>query len=226
MKSVIERKTCTAPDGLEIVYSAAGFGEPALVFIHGRLANRGFWDREIERLCIALSRYCSGSARTWRLWNQATKVGIPKFRADVFAVLEAEHAKKVILFGNSLGGPVAIEAALLLPGRVLGVVGIDTSQSLTLQHQPEEAQIRADAFRDDYTGSLPQIVRQLFHKDADPAMLADAEQRMAHTSLEATHSIFLSLAGYVPSEAARRLTVPLRAIPVSQLRLPARPSRR
>ena len=212
MKSVIERKTCTAPDGLEIVYSAAGLGEPALVFIHGGLANRGFWDGELNAFAshhrvIAPDLPGHGESginrRTW---------GIPEFGADVFAVLEAEHAKKVILFGNSLGGPVAIEAALLLSGRVLGVVGIDTFQSLTYSITPEEAQKRADAFRDDYAGSLRQMVRQLFHKDADPAMLADTEQRMAHTSPAAAHSMFLSLAGYVPSESARLLTVPLRAI--------------
>lgn len=212
MKSVIERKTCMAPDGLEIVYSAAGSGEPALVFIHGGLANRGFWDGELNAFAshhrvIAPDLPGHGDSGTSR-----QKWGIPEFGADVFAVLEAEHAKKAILFGNSLGGPVAIEAALLLPGRVLGVVGIDTFQSLTYSITPEEAQKMADAFRDDYAGSLRQMVRQLFHKDTDPALLADAEERMAHTSPAAAHSIFLSLAGYLLSESARRLTVPLRAI--------------
>ena len=45
----------------------------------------------------------------------------------------------MILFGNSLGGPVAIEAALTLPGRVLGVVGVDTFQSLMYTVAPEES---------------------------------------------------------------------------------------
>ena len=42
MRQVIERKTCKAVDGVEIVYSVAGAGEPALVFIHGGLADRAF----------------------------------------------------------------------------------------------------------------------------------------------------------------------------------------
>jgi pimeloyl-ACP methyl ester carboxylesterase len=127
-------------------------------------------------------------------------------------VIEAEHVQKAILFGNSLGGPVAIEAAMLLPGRVLGVVGIDTFQSLTYTLSTEEAQKRADAFRADYQTSLKQMVRQLFHNDADPALLADAERRMAHTAPEVAYSMFLSLAGYATSESAQRLNVPLRAI--------------
>lgn len=38
------------------------------------------------------------------------------------------------------------------------------------------------------------------------------EQRMAHAPPEAARSMFLSLAGYKPSESVARLPVPLRAI--------------
>lgn len=105
-----------------------------------------------------------------------------------------------------------MEAALLIPSKVLGVVGVDTFQSLTYSITAEEARKGADVFHDNFAGSLRQMVRQLFHKDADPTVVADAEQRMAHTSPEAARSMFLSLAGYRPSEAARRLAVPLRAV--------------
>jgi pimeloyl-ACP methyl ester carboxylesterase len=212
MKPAIERKTCTATDGETIVYSVAGSGEPALVFIHGGLANRGFWDAELRAFAahhrvIALDLPGHGESGVNR-----QKWGIPEFGADVRAVIEAEHINKVILFGNSLGGPVAIEAALLLPGKVLGVVGVDTFQSLAYTITPQDAQKRADAFRADYASNLRQMVTGLFHSDADPALIADAERRMAQTSPEAAYKMFLSFAGYNSSGPARRLTVPLRAI--------------
>jgi pimeloyl-ACP methyl ester carboxylesterase len=208
----IKRKTCVAPDEVEIVYSIAGSSEPTLVFIHGGLANRSFWDGELRTFApqyrvIAPDLPGHGESGTNRQnW------GIPEFGADICAILETEGVKQVILFGNSLGGPVAVEAALLLPGKVLGVVGVDTFQSLTYSITAEEARKRADAFRNDYAGSLREMVHQLFHKDADPTVLADAEQRMARTCPEASHNMFLSLAGYKPSESARRLAAPLRAI--------------
>jgi pimeloyl-ACP methyl ester carboxylesterase len=77
---------------------------------------------------------------------------------------------------------------------------------------PEQARERAEAFRRDYSGSLKQMVKALFHADADPAVVADAERRMARTSPDAAYSMFLSLAGYEPAVSARRLQVPLRAI--------------
>jgi pimeloyl-ACP methyl ester carboxylesterase len=212
MTQTIERKTCTAPDGVTIVYAAAGAGEPALVFIHGGLANRGFWDGELRNLAARHRIVAPDLPGHGESGSNRQRWGIPEFGADVRAVINAERLGQVVLFGNSLGGPVAIEAALLLPGTVLGVVGVDTFHSLTYTMTADEARQRADAFRSDYRGSLKQMVKMLFHPDADPALLADAEQRMAATPPEAAYGMFLSMAGYEVAASARRLTVPLRAI--------------
>jgi pimeloyl-ACP methyl ester carboxylesterase len=208
----IERKTCLAEDGVSIVYSAAGAGDPALVFIHGGLADRTFWEEQLREFAglhrvVALDLPGHGESGLNR-----KKWGIPEFGADVKAVIEAEKLKNVVIFGNSLGGPVAIEAALLLPDRVLGVVGVDTFQVLNTRITPEEAKQRAESFQRDFAGALKQMVRMLFHADADPALIAEAESRMGGTSPEAAHAMLMSFAGYDVGAAARRLTVPLRAI--------------
>ncbi|UCC38609.1 MAG: alpha/beta hydrolase [Candidatus Aminicenantes bacterium] len=208
----IERKTCLAEDGVSIVYSAAGAGDPALVFIHGGLADRTFWEEQLKAFAgrhrvIAPDLPGHGeSGLNRKRW------GIPEFGEDVKVVIEAEELKNVIIFGNSLGGPVAIEAALLLPDRVLGVVGVDTFQLLDHKITPEETKQRADSFQRDFAGALKEMVGILFHADADPALIAEAERRMAGTSPEAAHSMLLSLAGYDMGASVRRLTVPLRAI--------------
>lgn len=212
MNSAIERKTCAAADGVPIVYSTVGVGEPTLVFIHGGLANRSFWDGELNAFATRHQVIAPDLPGHGESGANRKKWGILEFGADICAVIKTEGAKRVVLFGNSLGGPVAIEAALLLPDRVLGVVGVDTFQSLTYTITAEDAYKRADTFRADYGTSLRQMVKQLFHSDADPALLADAERRMACTASEVAYSMFLSLAGYDPSQAARRLSVPLRAI--------------
>lgn len=212
MNAKVERHTCLSADGVTIVYSAVGAGEPALVFIHGGLADRSFWDAQLEAFAgshrvIALDLAGHGESGTDR-----EKWGFPELGADVQAVVEAEKPEHVILFGNSLGGPVAIEAALLMPGRVLGVVGVDTFQSLDYVASEADALARAEAFRKDFAGSVKVMTRALFHGDADPALVADAERRMARTSPEAMYKMFKSMGGYDMAAAARRLTVPLRAI--------------
>ena len=212
MSVTIERKTCPAADGVTIVYSVAGTGETALVFIHGGLAERGFFDGQLRAFAdhyrvVALDLAGHGESGANR-----TKWGLPEFGADVKAVIEAEKLKRVILFGNSLGGPTAIEAALLLPDRVIGVVGIDTFQRLDYTVTPEVARQRAEAFRADYAGSVKNMIQLLFRADADPVIMAEAERRMQGTPPAAAYAIFMSLAGYDYAASARKLTVPLRAI--------------
>jgi pimeloyl-ACP methyl ester carboxylesterase len=140
------------------------------------------------------------------------KWGMPEFGTDVKVVSDAERLKRVILFGNSLGGPVAVEAAHLMPGRVLGVVGVDTFHKLDYQSTPESIRQRAEAFRNDYKGSVRQMVKALFHPDADALIVAEADRRMQRTPPDAAYSLFMGLAGYDPADSVRRLTVPLRAI--------------
>jgi pimeloyl-ACP methyl ester carboxylesterase len=208
----IERKTCRADDSVKIVYSVSGHGEPALLFIHGGLADRTFWDGQHQAFAkrhrvIAPDLAGHGDSGTNR-----TKWGIPEFGADVRAVVDREKPERVVLIGNSMGGPVAIEAALLLPGRAAAVIGVDTFQSLEYRIKPEEARQRAEHFRADYAGGLRAMVDALFHRDADPAIRADSERRMARTSPETAYHMFLCFAGYDVAAAARRMQVPLRAV--------------
>jgi pimeloyl-ACP methyl ester carboxylesterase len=208
----IQRKFCLAPDRVTIVYTAGGSGEPALLFIHGGLADRTFWDAQIiafarKHRVVALDLPGHGESGINR-----KKWGMPEFGADVAAVVQAERLTKVVLIGNSLGGPVACEAALLLPGKAVGVVGVDTFQTLDEKRTPEEACQRAEAFRADFAGNVKSMTKMLFHTDADPKIMADAEERMARTSPSAAYAMFLSLGGYDAAVAAHKLTVPLRAI--------------
>jgi pimeloyl-ACP methyl ester carboxylesterase len=206
------RKTCRSADGVEIVYSVAGKGEPALVFVHGGLANRGFWDGQLKAFGPRYRTIALDLAGHGESGRNRTKWGMPEFGADVKAVVDAEKAKRVIIFGNSLGGPVAVEAALLLPGRVLGVVGVDTFQAFSEAIPPADLQERAEFFGKDYPAALKAMVGMLFHKDADPAIVADAEKRMSGTSPEVAKAMFLGMAGYEEAAAVRRLRAPMRAI--------------
>lgn len=208
----ILRKTCRSADGVEIVYSVAGTGEPALVFIHGGLANRGFWDGQLKAFGPRYRTIALDLAGHGESGRNRVKWGMPEFGADVKAVVDAEKAKKVIIFGNSLGGPVAVEAALLLPGRVLGVVGVDTFQEFSERIPAEQMRQRADLFEKDYPGVMKAMVSSLFHKDADPAIVADAEKRMLSTPPATAKAMFLGMAGYEEAAAVRRLQAPLRAI--------------
>ena len=215
----VQRKTCTSADGVTLVYSAAGAGDTALLFIHGGFADRSFFDAQFPAFSARYRVIAIDLAGHGESGRNRTAWTVARFAADVKAVADAEKLTRVVLFGNSLGGPVAIESALLLPGRVIGVVGIDTFQDLghprTPEYKQQEADAtrqRAEAFHKDFAGSMTAMVGMLFHPDADPRLKAEAEQRMLRTSPDVVYGVMAGLAGYDYTPAARRLAVPLRAI--------------
>ena len=206
------RKFCSAADGVPIAYSAAGSGEPALVFVHAGLANRSFWNAQLRAFApryrvVALDLPGHGESGTNRV-----RWGVPEFGGDVVAVMEAEKLGAAILIGNSLGGPVAVEAALLRPKNILAVIGVDTFQRVNYTVPAEHARHRADTFRDDFAGSVEQMLTTLFHPETDRALVADVRRQMMEMPVAVVYAMFLSMGGYDLAAAVRRLKPPLRAI--------------
>ena len=115
-------------DGIPISYSMQGKGEPAIVFVHCWCCDRGYWKDQIpyfdnKHTVVAVDLAGHGDSGLGRAeWT------IEAFAADVASVVDALKLKKVILVGHSMGGPVSLEAARLMNGRVIGVIGVDTFQ--------------------------------------------------------------------------------------------------
>ncbi len=202
----------TSADKVEIAYRARGAGKTALVFIHGGLADSTFWAPQLSSLAadfrvVALDlagHGASGRART--AWT------IPVFAEDVRAVVEALGLRRVVLIGNSMGGPVALEAARLLRGRVLGVVGVDTLHDGTVKLDPAEFHARAEAFRKDFPGTCRALVGSLFHPGTYVQLHAWAEQRMCTMPPEVVAGMMEGFAGYDLAAAFRGAGVAIRAI--------------
>ncbi len=199
-------------DGTEIVYVVRGGGAVALVFIHGGFADRTFWAPQLAGLAgidrvVALDLAGHGeSGRGRAAWT------IPAFAQDVRAVVEALDLRRVVLIGNSLGGPVALEAAPLLPGRVLGVVGVDTFQDAMVRIDPAHSRARAEAFRKDFAGACRGMAAALFHSGAHLDLRAWAERRMCALPPEIGVGMMEGFAGYDMAESFRNAGVPIRCI--------------
>lgn len=208
-----DTKDCAvSSDGVRIAFSTQGTADPALVFIHGGLANREFWRYQAGGLSsryriVRLDLAGHGeSGRDRQVWS------IPHFGEDVAAVVRLLGLTHVVLIGNSLGGPVALEAAARLRLDTLGVVGVDTLHDITQVMEEGAARARADAFAKDPVGSCRAMVDMLFHPGQHLEVRAWAEREMLKTPAEVTVPMLASFAGYSMPEAVRRADVPLRAI--------------
>jgi len=204
-------RTTPSFDGVAIAYSLSGTAETALIFIHGGMSDRTFWDAQHAAFAdrfrvIALDLAGHGeSGQNRREW------GIPQFGRDAIAVMDAEDVSHAVLIGNSLGGPAAIEAALFAPARTLAVIGVDTFQSFQTP-SVEYVENTAAAWRRDYAGSMDQMLRMLLYDDTDPALYEDIRRRMSRTPVEVCCAMFRSFGGYDFAGAAAKSPVPIRSV--------------
>lgn len=200
-------------DGVEIAYSVRGDRPTALVLVHGGLADRTFWKNQLSNLfdrytVVAMDLGGHGeSGRGRKTWS------IPSWGEDVRAVVQALKLRRVVLIGNSLGGPVAIEAARLLgDATVLGVVGVDTLHDFTQRMTAAQAHERAEAFRRDFRGACHELVAALFHPGTQADLREWAERRMCATPQDVAAGMMEGIADYDVAAGVRNAGVPIRAI--------------
>jgi pimeloyl-ACP methyl ester carboxylesterase len=150
-----------APDGVHVQYRVYGSGEPTLVFIHGWSCDSNYWREQVP---VFKQRYSvvtvdlaghggtDGNRADWTIGN---------FGQDVATALSAVPAEQIILVGHSMGGPVAIEAARKLGKRVIGIIGVDTFNSVGAP-APSKAQVDAllKSFEADFIGQTRQFVTE------------------------------------------------------------------
>ncbi len=160
-----------APDGVELSYDVRGKGDTALVFVHCWTCDRTFWKNQVDELAGDYRVVALDLAGHGKSGDNRTAWTIAGLGADVQAVIEALGLQRVIVIGHSMGGPVALDVARRMPGRVIGVVCVDTLQDAE-QKLPEE--MRASLLRQfetDFPGTVRELMKLVFHRDSDPAVV-------------------------------------------------------
>lgn len=173
-----------SPDGIPIAYEVHGTGSPALVFVHGWSCDRGYWAGQLEPFSrehrvVAVDLAGHGASGLGReAWTMEA------FGGDVAAVVEQLGLERVILIGHSMGGDVIVAAARQLPGRVAGLIWIDTYRRLTSPRTPEELRAMMTPFRSlDFVGTTRTFVRAMFPPTADSALVERVAMDMSAAPL-------------------------------------------
>jgi pimeloyl-ACP methyl ester carboxylesterase len=212
-------KTLHLPDGVEMAYVDAGKGKPALVFIHCGNCRKEIWRETLDAfagenrvVAMDLPGYGRSSAAT-----RATS-SIAGLGADVAALVDHLKLEKVILVGNSLGGPVALEAARRIgPKRVLGVVAVDTLQNVEMAW-PEEAWRKVlEAYKADFVKTCDRMMLGLLPEDAPEATRRRVDEETCGNEPKVAIAIHESFGTYDASRALKEADVPVWAINARQV---------
>jgi pimeloyl-ACP methyl ester carboxylesterase len=126
-----------SPDGVEISFLQQGKGEPALIFVHGWSNNKSIWDAQVAHFSEKYKVVTVDLAGFGESGNERSEWTMTAFGEDVTAVIQKLKLKKVVLVGFSLGAPVVIETANMVPSEVKGVVVVDALRNVGVQNPPE-----------------------------------------------------------------------------------------
>jgi pimeloyl-ACP methyl ester carboxylesterase len=201
-------------DGTEIVYDVFGVGLLTLVLVHGWSCDRSYWRAQIALLSrnyrvVTLDLAGHGESGLSRsTWT------IAGFGSDVAAVASDLDTASVVLIGHSMGGDVILEAARQLPGRVRGMIWVDTYTQLSEFPTLEQVRSRMIPFRANFVDETRAFVRRMFPSSADPSLVervaADMSAAPPQIALAAMESAW-TFGTRVP-ELLRELGIPLVAI--------------
>lgn len=174
-----EDKFAFSKDGVKIVYSVYGKGNPVLVFIHGWSCDSSFWRKQVpyfENNFRVITIDIAGHGKSDK--NRSV-YSMKLFGEDVASVVNAEKASKVILIGHSMGGAVIVEAAAILKSKVKAIIGIDTFNDLDNWASPERARTFMQPLREDFEKNTDSFVRSMFVKDTDPKLVDEIAAKMS-----------------------------------------------
>lgn len=176
------------------------------------MSDRSFWDGQHDAFGDRFRVIALDLAGHGESGQNRPEWGIPQFGRDVVAVMDAERVSRAVLIGNSLGGPAAIEAALLMGPRVLAVIGVDTFQDMGRIIDVSQMFEMAEAWRRDFAGSMDQMLGTLLWSDTERSLYEDIRQRMSRMPLESVCAMYRSFGGYDTGASAKKLQVPVRCI--------------
>lgn len=171
-------------DGVAIAWRQYGRGDPAIVLIHGWATNSSIWREQLAPLAhqysvVTLDLGGAGASGTNReSWSLA------RFAQDVAAVAAKLPQAHIILVGDGLGGPVALEAAPLIGARVVGIIGAETFRTIGQPALlPSQINQYLQPFRNNFSAATRQFVSgTLFHPQADPAVVRSVADMAAQSA--------------------------------------------
>jgi pimeloyl-ACP methyl ester carboxylesterase len=204
--------TVPSADGVEIHYRADGAGEPALVFAHGWSCDGSYWDEQVKRFSprhrvVAIDLAGHGASGQGR-----SEWSIEAYARDLQAVVEKLGLRRAVLVGHSMSGYVILEAARLMPERVVGLIPIDTLHDAEERLDPTRVEEALAGMRGDFPAATEAFVRSMFPKEADAALVDRVAKDMAAEPPAVAIGTFERIVAYDPKPALQALRQPIHAI--------------
>ncbi|MEO0854154.1 MAG: alpha/beta hydrolase, partial [Cyanobacteria bacterium J06648_11] len=114
-------------------------GSPTLVFVHGWMLSRHYWQPLCDRLnpefgCLTYDLRGFGDSQL----GTQDEFSLHSYASDAIALIRALELDNIWLVGHSMGGSIALWAADLAPDLVRGVVCVNAGGGIYLKDEFEK----------------------------------------------------------------------------------------
>jgi pimeloyl-ACP methyl ester carboxylesterase len=210
--SQAEKKTAYSKDSVKIIFLDEGKGDPALVFVHGLSINKSYWREQTEKFSKSYRVITMDLAGHGESGNTRENYSVEAYGEDVAAVVNSVNPEKVILIGHSMGGAIIIEAAELLKGKVIGLIGVDTYHDLQVTYPQAEIDNFVQMFKTDFKNATKEFVHGMFPQNADPVIVAKVENDFVNSNPKIAVNTLENVFSYNEQENIKDIQIPIISI--------------
>jgi pimeloyl-ACP methyl ester carboxylesterase len=107
---------------------------------------------------------------------------------------------------------VALEAAQMMPGRVIGVIAVDALHNANFEYDPEQKAGFLAAWDHDFAGTCTSFVTSMFPETADPTLVDRVKASMCEGPAQSSVAQFRQFLDYDMKAALEAVDVPVRCI--------------
>ena len=162
--------TAVSVDGTPIAYEVFGEGEPTLILVHGWSCDGRYWRQQIDELKKNHRLVVMDLAGHGHSGMSRKAYTMDAFGEDVKAVADVVGATNMILIGHSMGGVVVAQAAKLMPGRVRGIIGVDTLQNVEYPLTEESYEAMTAGLKKDFPSGCRQFAGPMLGRNEEPEL--------------------------------------------------------
>ena len=216
---LVEEGDAASADGIPIHYKLYGKGDVSLVFVHDWCTNMKYWDEQIPSYGVNFKVVTLDLAGHGQSGTGRTAWTMEAFGQDVAAVVEKLGLQNVVLIGHGMGGPVILEAAKLIPGRAIGLVGADSFTDLYMKGIDEvKVQLAITPYRENYQEQIREHVRLTwFSPNSDHDLMSKIILDMIQTPKEVALGSLEELLRYDAAESFKQVQLDVRGVQTTHM---------
>ena len=216
---LVEEGKAASADGIAIHYKLYGKGDVSLVFVHDWCTNMKYWEEQIPSFGVNSKVVTLDLGGHGQSGIDRSDWTMEAFGQDVTAVVEKLDLQKVVLIGHGMGGPVVLEAARLIPDRVIGLVGADSFNDLYMKGIDEaNVQLAIRPYQENYQEQIREHVRlSWFSPNSDHTLMSEIILDMIKTPKEVALGALEELQRYDATESLKQVQLDVRGVQTTHM---------